>query len=261
MPAQWKKAEYKAGTPGDVYTPRAEWYKLSEGMTIGNRVVMDGEIFHISELDTPGPDGHNIESFRPLNAHEQMRRFGRVMYQPYEPTDEELRALGWEREDVRADEAEAAAQLEETLDEDYEDYVHGLNRIEMQREAAERWGLNFPDNMPANRMRQILLKNWRESPEGEVNAVTPQMKSNLAQRTGKNVEVGEHGDVAVKAGMGTPAKKTSRKKTKAAKAAEEEETTTEDEEETTDGVDNVDDEENEDTDDEQVTDEDEEDEE
>lgn len=167
MPQQWKKAEYPQSGRSKIEAQRAEWYRVSEGFTLNNRVCLEGELFHLSELDSIGPDGSNVESFRPLTINEQERRFGRVMYMPYNPTDEELEALGYEREDVRADPTETEEQLEALRGntaggDDYKAQLAAMDKAALQSEAQTKWNMALPAEMPENRMRAALLKLNRE---------------------------------------------------------------------------------------------------
>jgi energy-coupling factor transporter ATP-binding protein EcfA2 len=193
---QYKRAEHQ-GRPGtEPYAAkRAEWYRCSEGLTIGSRILQEGEIMHISEMDIDVPDPQNpgmlmkAESFQPLSLPEQERRFGRIMYTPYQPTEDELQELGWTRDNVVAEDAESNEQL---LDQHQEDFLAEIEQMPSQRlrqEGAMRYGLTFPDGMSANRMRGIL-KAYYTDEDGELdkNRVTDQMKANLAQRVGVGIE-------------------------------------------------------------------------
>lgn len=206
MPIQYKRAEHQSRPGTEPYAAkRAEWYRCSEGLTVGNRILGEGEILHITELDIDVPDPNNpgqlmkAESFQPLSLPEQERRFGRIMYMPYQPTDEELQELGWEHVGTTADDSEANEQLMETHREEFMNELDQMPAHRLRQEAAMRYGLSFPEAMSVNRMRKIL-RDYYEDEDGELekNHVTDQMKANLAQRRGVGIE-DAHADLVEKA--------------------------------------------------------------
>lgn len=249
MPIQYKRAEHQTRDGAPYSAKRAEWYRCSEGLTIGNHLCSEGEIHHITELDIDVPDPENpgmlmkAESFQPLSLPEQERRFGRIMYMPYQPTEEELQELGWERTGVVAEDAGSNEQLMDMHKEEFLAELEHMPATRLRQEAAMRYGLSFPESMPAARMRNVL-KEYYEDEDGSVGAkhVTEQMKANLAQRRGVGVDdpASDLVEKAVKDDREmeeatTKEEKVARRKAKAARKVREAESTEEDTEEENNG--------------------------
>lgn len=146
-------------TPEVQYTEkpkmqRADWYMVSAGMTVGQRVCGEGELYHVSELDADGENKTKIPSFKPLPLAKQEQVFGRIMYRPYAPTDEELEDLGYIN---RASKAPPEPKPIENQ-EDYEAELEKMDAEQLRRLAKDEYKETFPDSMNMKRMRTLLKR-------------------------------------------------------------------------------------------------------
>lgn len=205
----------------------AEFYRCRAGLTVGMSVCQDGEVLEGSVFQFS-------EENPPMSRGDQVKRFGRVMYEPYDPDEEDMAGIRSESARIRGmngmqhpDHPPVSAETATAPTN-----LHGMSLNELRREGR-LWNLRFPEEMDRNRMISAIEK---KRAKGQLPSTGSEEKDEILERARKDAqETIEANNEALKSGPPTKGA-TARRGRRAPEPEEEEddeteETTTEEEEE------------------------------
>lgn len=206
----------------------AEFYRCRAGLTVGMSVCQEGEVIEGSVFQFEG-------DHQPLSRADQIKKFGRVMYEPYEPDEEDMAAIRSESARIRGmngmqhpdhPPVMAATDIAPAN-------LHNLSLAELRAEGRQ-YKLKFPAEMARDRMIAAIEK---KRAKGEQPTTGSEQKDAVLERHREAAEdtIAANNE-ALK--QGTTKGATSRRRAAAAEPEEDEdedettEETTEEEEET-----------------------------
>jgi len=136
----------------------AEYYMVSAGFTVGTTVCQEGDI-------VAGSDMGFSETNPPLSEEEQEAKYGRVLYEEYEPDEEEKKTLqprailGMQASTEPVVVPPPAGQADLTT----------LSRQQL-RQRARTVGLKFPEDTDRDQMIGAIQKKEKEQVEDAAKA-------------------------------------------------------------------------------------------